>query len=169
MEREVVIKQSLTEKTLTKASLYILYSSNLKFYFLLLLVMFTLNATSGYWSGFDTGETSYTPLLIVIAVCIAITFNMINRSKNSFKKNPRYYTNLVFTINETEFKTEGENFLNACNWEDLVKIKSSKSWHLIYFNKIQASIIDKSQLAPGQEDELNEIFNSIRTKIKVVK
>ncbi|MDV6168831.1 YcxB family protein [Flavobacterium sp. DG1-102-2] len=170
MTKEVIIKQSLTEKTLTKVSMYILYSGRTKYYLLLVLFIFTFNATSAYWTGIEPAENElgFIPLITMIIVVVSLFFNLANRSKKSFKKNPRYYTNLVFTINETEFKTEGENFLNACKWEDLVKIKSTKKWHLIYFNKMQASIIDRSQLDTLQEGELKEIFNSIKSKIKVV-
>ncbi|MCO6148239.1 YcxB family protein [Flavobacterium sp. NRK1] len=170
MQKEVIIKQSLTEKTLTETSVYILYSSRIKYYLLLLLIIFTFNATTVYWSGIkpEANDLGFIPPIAVIVVSVLIFFNLANRSKKDFKKNSRYYTNLVFTLNETEFRTEGEDFFNARKWEDLVKIKSTKKWYLIYFNKMQASIIDRSQLDPSKEDELNDIFNSIRTKIKVV-
>lgn len=170
IQKEVIIKQTLTEKTLTKASAYILYSSRIKYYILLLLFLFTFNATSAHWTGIEpkANDLGFIPLIILVVVAILVILNLANRSKKSFRKNPRYYTNIVFTVNETEFKTEGENFLNSCKWEDLVKIKSTKNWHLIYFNKMQASIIDRSQLDAWQEDELKDIFNSIKTKIKVV-
>jgi len=169
MEKEVIIKHSLTEETLTKASMNIMLFGRAKFFLILIIGGLIFNTIFNIFLNENDLENDMIIALIAVpAILLFLFFKLKKVFKKSFQNNRRYFTNLVFTINQTEFKTEEENFTNSHKWENLTKIKSTKKWHLIYLNKVQATIIDRAQLDTLQESELKEIFNSIKNKIKVV-
>ena len=171
MEKEVTIKQSLNTATLAKAMTYILFTSPIAYLYCIIYVVFLLNFLLTISNPFnlpDGGPDSFsTPLA---AFTIAPLFFLIMRNffaKKAIEKNSRFYTNVLYTFSTKSFRKEGEGFNIVLKWNEIKKIKESKEWFLLYVNSQQAHIVDKSQLSPGQKDELKDTFKSVQSITKV--
>ena len=172
MEKEIVLKQNLSEETLTNATITIL-AARYKYVFLIIMAALIINLLSLTLVKPEVrGDTlsNMAPMLIVfVALPTLLYFSIKRAAKKAFIKNSRFYSNLAYTMSEDSFKVEGDKFSNTYSWEELTKIKETKKWILVFTNKAQATIIDKSQLDLWQKDGIDDIIKSIRHKIKVVR
>jgi len=162
MEKEIIIRQSLNANDATKATLQILFSSKLKFFAAIIVAAMIINICSKI--NFDD-PISYTDLLPFL-IFLAAPFLFILGIRKAVKNKIENFNNITYTINESSIKTEGGNFFRIYNWEKLIKIRKIKKWYLIYVGNAEAMVIDRSQLDPWQEDGINDLFASIKNKIK---
>jgi hypothetical protein len=169
MREEYIIHQSLDEKTLIKVSAKILTGGRLFIYLIIFLLFVGINFytdTLNYEDG-EIDLVSYIPLVIPFIVVAGIWYSTKKTILKNYKKNPRYYNNITFTLSQESFKIEGKDYHNINQWENYSKIKETRDWFLIYINKYQAHVIDKAQIKDFTMDELKSFFISLKPKIKV--
>ena len=184
MEKEVVIKQSLDAKTVDKVSKSVMFSR--KWRVILYIVIVSIIAVPNLITTFtDRNNNNRTenssidnvsiaeivspllPVLFIGAAFIVLYFVKRKATQKQFEKKGRYFKNVILTINDNFFKTQGEGFENTYYWEEMYKVRETPQFYLIYSEKLRAHVIDKAQLDPWQSEEIKEIFKSLETKIKV--
>nr|WP_322624160.1 YcxB family protein [uncultured Flavobacterium sp.] len=190
MEKEVVITQSLDAKQIKTATKSILISSGKKIwiYAIIIGIVVLTNLITSQDNKPESHEESnevmtsevmtkdmWVDVLISILPVIAfavIFISVLNylKAKNTkaqLKKKARYFTNVTYTINNAFFKKQGEGFNVTHYWEEIYRIKETAKFYLIFSEKLQAHVIDKAQLDPWQLEEIKEIFDSLKSKVKV--
>jgi hypothetical protein len=187
MEKEVVIKQTLDPRTVQKAgSSMLLPKKGPIILYIVIVGIFSLTSLIG---GVDTPAdstnnesapveninpdfgydifVSLIPILIVIAILTLLYFIRIKSVRKQIEKKARYFTNVIYTINNSFFKNQGEGFENTYYWNEVYKIKETSRFYLIFTEKFQAHVIDKSQLDPWQAEDLKDIVVALKPKVKV--
>jgi len=193
MEKEVVTTQSLDPKTVQKAGTTVLISGKSKFtiYLVIFALCLIINVTQSWLSDTEStvpeGNTyennnsthvshdvwselliSLIPVIILVVIFIfIIRFVKKQGTKNQFEKKARYFTNVTYTINNAFFKKQGDGFENTYQWEEIYKVKETPKFYLVFSERFQAHVIDKAQLDPWQAEEIKEIFNGLKPKVKV--
>jgi len=184
MEKEVVIKQSLDAKTVDKVSKSVMFSR--KWRVILYIVIVSIIAVPNLITTFtNRNNNNYTetssiddvptaeiislllPIFFIGAVFIVLYFVKRRATRKQFEKKGRYFKNVILTINNKFFKTQGEGFENTYYWEEMYKVKETPQFYLIYSEKLRAHVIDKAQLDPWQSEDIKEIFSALKPKIKV--
>jgi YcxB-like protein len=166
MEKEFIIKQSLSEETLQRASTRILFRSRIVIYLVAVLFMFSANVVMAYQDS-AVDLSTFIPFLIIVLAFAAVWYSTRKAISKSYKKNPRYFTDITMTLTPDTIKLEGLDYQNTVEWESYAKIKETKEWFMIFINKQQAHVIDKAQLKGFTVDDLREFFRSLPPKIKV--
>lgn len=190
MQKEVVTTQTIDSETLKKAKKAILFSIKPKQWLLYIGIIALMaiinfvtspdkeqmlyedNSTDTYtetdpdiW--LDVTTTLVPIIVFVIVFIIMLRFFRRMNSKQLIKNKGRYFTNVTYTINNSFFKKQGEGFENTFKWEEIHRVKETAKFYLIFPEKLQAHVIDKAQLAPWQIEDINEIFDSLKSKVKV--
>ncbi len=169
MDKEIIITQSLDEKTLIKASIQILLSGRLIIYIVVLIIFVIINVITGLHDFGDTPPDVFTfiPFLIPIIVFFGVWHSTRKTVIRNYKKNPRYYNNITFTLTPEGLNIQGEEFNNKNQWENYYKIKEREKWFLIFIDRHQAHIIDKAQLKSYTTEDLRMFFRQLPPKVKV--
>lgn len=185
MEKEVVTVQSLDAEKIKTATKSVFISSGKKIwtYIIIVAAMVAINlittpknepvryerATTktdeAIWGDL---LTSLLPVIIIAAIYIyMMRFLKAKNPKKLIETKARYFTNVTYTINNAFFKKQGEGFEISFNWEEIYRIKETPKFYLIFQEKLQAHVIDKAQLDPWQLEDIKEIFESVKPKVKV--
>lgn len=170
MEKEITIKQSLNSKQIANSSTYIFFNSNLKYIFFTIFAILLFNLIIEIINPYNINKTSefdFSTLLPFVFLILApiLIWNSFKKvaNKNLVEKG-RFYINVNYTFNSSEFKISGENYSNSYKWEELSKITETKNWILIYTNGYQAIVLDKNQQKAEVINEIKKIFNSLNIK-----
>ncbi|WP_116786964.1 YcxB family protein [Flavobacterium psychrotrophum] len=190
MQKEVLTTQTIDVETLKKAKKAVLFSVKPKLWMLYIGIISLVAVINIYTSSDneqpfyeDNNTDTYTetdpdiwvdviialiPVIafVVIFIVLMRVFRKMN-SKELIKTRARYFTNVTYTINNAFFKKQGEGFENTYQWEEIHRVKETPKFYLIFSEKMQAHVIDKAQLDPWQTEDIKEIFDSLKSKVKV--
>ena len=169
MQEEFIINQSLTEKTLIKANISILLKGRIVIYMAILLVFLIVNKVNSFDNTVYEGSQFYSTIHFAIPFLVIgfILYTSSKVIKKNYKKNQRYYNDVTITLSKENFKTEGKDFQNTNKWENYYKIKETKDWFLIFIDKHQAHVIEKSQIKEFSQEDLKKFFRLLSPKRKV--
>ncbi|MFP9100684.1 YcxB family protein [Flavobacterium sp. RHBU_24] len=187
MEKEVITTQNLDANILKKGKKAILLSLSPKLwlYIVIIILLVSVNLfTSQDEIISDSNPNTNTnrndagiwlellnalaPIIALIVIFIVmLRFMRARNSKKMIENKARYFTNITYTINQAFFKKQGEGFENTYNWKEIYRIQETLEFYLVFSEKTQAHIIDKAQLDPWQLEEIKEIFELIKSKVKV--
>jgi amino acid permease len=167
MEKEIIINQSFDKKTLNKAAIQILLSSNIMLFFVIIVFFQILNFVSDAQKVASVDIFMLIPLLFIFLVAFAVWYRTKKAINRDYTKNPRYYNNIKFTLTKDFLTIEGKDFQNKTPWENYIKIKEKSKWFLVYTSKNQAQILDKVQLEGITVEELRNFFRTLPPKTRV--
>ncbi|GAA4765756.1 MULTISPECIES: YcxB family protein [Flavobacterium] len=167
MNEGIVINQSLDSNQIAKANILVLITSKLKYFMILVSVAIIFNLIVNIMNPFGVKESSqidlkeFLPILILILVPYFIWNSLKKSAQKAHLEKRRFFENVNYIFDTTEFKIEGENFNNVYNWNELKKIKETKNWFLIFTNDYQAVALDKNQQKKEKIEELKKFLNSL--------
>jgi len=169
---EVIIKQSLTAPQLTNGSIISLQYTRIAkvfcFMYGIVIINTVLNIVNPYGVYNDDDNPGYNGIIVATLLPFFFFFAIRQQSIKALKTKERYYRNISFTLTQDHVKSEGEGYNNTYKWEEIVKVKETRNWYLIFINKHQSLIIHKSNIDLKQQEMLNNILVSIRTRTKVL-
>lgn len=141
------------------------------FRFFLLVLIIALVTNVAVKVAFDTTDegnfNDYLPVILLPVFALLVWIGIRRAAKTTYEKNKRFFTGVTYTFGYDSLIAEGENFTTAYNWDEFVKIKETDNWYLLYRQKIQAVPIKKSSFNADQKEEVNRLFRSLQSKIKV--
>ena len=161
-ENNLYIETQIDNKSMYEFMLNHTYKSLMGFVgvFFSLLAVFALVV---YWNDYDITRK-------LIFVFIALLFTVINpvalyfKSKKQVKMNDSFHHPLcyVFSTKGVDVK-QGEQSLHI-NWEDIIKIVSTKNLIVIYLSPINAFIFPKKQIGDKFDDFKKIIVDNIKCR-----
>lgn len=166
MEKEIKIGYQPNINNLMKVSKYILFNSPLIKYIVPSFTLFYIfsNITNNKLNNQLSNNDTILQLGIIIIIWIFIYFRTISSMKKNIlanKKNEEFQT---ITFTEKSYLQEGKTFKIENFWNEVFKIKETKSWFLIYQKRNVAFPIIKADLKENQYNELKALFNSLNIK-----
>lgn len=97
------------------------------------------------------------PSLIFLLLPLVLILSTYRLTEQTLS-NKKLKENITIHIDEAKIQYEGESFHNEYKWKDLVKIKETKNWFLLYVNKNFAQVIRKKDLSTNQVIDLRTII-----------
>jgi hypothetical protein len=93
----------------------------------------------------------------------AILLSMYVKTKRILA-DPRLKEDISFTFNKTMLIDSGQNYSRTFFWSELLQIKETKNFFLIYITKYMVKVIRKVDLKENQYEDLKELFSSLPIK-----
>lgn len=166
MNKEIKIGYQPNIDNLMKVSKYILLNLPfIKYIVPSFIFIFLFSSISSSVLNDQSGsKDSLLQLGMIMVIWVFIYFRIISSMKKNIlanKKNEEFQT---ITFTEKSYLQEGETFKIENFWNEIFKIKETKSWFLIYQKKNAAFPIIKVELKDNQYNELKALFNSLDVK-----
>lgn len=126
MNKEITILQSLDTANIAKANFYILVTSKLKYYYIILIFAILINLILPYVAFNSSGNNEFDyGSLVFLAIVLVFPFLIWSFFKKSAKKviqdKKRFFTNVFFKFSETDLNIEGQGFKNIYKWGESKK------------------------------------------------
>ena len=164
MEKEIVIKPNFAVSDFFKLNLFLYVTSIGFFIFLiieiLILSFFTYNFIIGKFELFDILLIYFISLILYPMFICLMKYIQTKRSL----EDPRLKENITFKFNKEQLEDIGESYSRKFKYSELLKIKETKGFFLIYITKQMIKPIIKADLKDNQYNELKELFNSLKIK-----
>ncbi len=107
-----------------------------------------------------SGQFPLQQLIFAIGMTVLVPGFTIWKTKRIYDSNIRFKEEMVYTFDETWIQVKGESFESKLTWEKMYKIKETKSWFLIYQNKIAANVIPKKGMNAQQLKQLRSLIKN---------
>jgi hypothetical protein len=173
MDKEITLHYKPNFDTLAKVQKHMTLVSPWIIYVIVVIVFIGLNAITNnepdthvvrHVQQKETSFLDFLPLIFVGAYLYFIFFRRGSRLKSRLASNPKNLENQELIFNSESFTQIGETFNIKYPWNQIVKIKETKDWFLIYLTKTTAFPITKIELRGNQYYELIALFNSLDIK-----
>lgn len=166
-EKEVYIETQIDTKQMYEFMLNHTYKSLMGIVGVLLSIMAVIFLVV-YWG-------KYSPAYKALFFLIALMFTVINpvmlylKSKKQVKANDSFQHPLCYTLSGKGIEVvQGENSLHI-EWDDIIKVSSTKNLVIIYLSPVRAFIFPKVQIGEKFEEFKHMIADNIRCRKVTVK
>ena len=75
-----------------------------------------------------------------------------------YKMNPKFQEIVSFEIDAENIKLQGQSFESKFTWKSVYKIKETKPFFFLFFNRNIANLVPKNQLKTAQINKLRELI-----------
>ena len=166
MEASVIINRQPKIKSLVSASRYILL--RMRFVKILCVSVLFISITNLQNKEMIQDDSSAVPNWISYGVVVLIWILILYRLDFSMRKqllaNPKTLEPQKLSFTSTGFISEGLTYKIEYPWQNILKIKETKRWFLIYISKISAIPIEKENLTEKEYSDLKELLDSLNVK-----
>lgn len=100
-------------------------------------------------------------LIFAILMTIFLPGLIFWNAKRTFNANARFNESIYYTFDNTWIELKGESFESKFTWKKILKVKETKSWFLIFSNKVVANIIPKKGMTNEEILVLRKIIKSV--------
>lgn len=168
MDQEIKINYKNELENLLKASKFILINSKMSKYKIFILTIVFLVS---YFSNSNLGEIQETytflnivPYVFLILMWFFIYYVTISKTRDRILSNSKNFENITLILNNDSYTQEGQTFKVQTFWKDILKLKETKDYYLIFQNEYSALPIFKKDLSEKQNNDLKDLFNSLNIK-----
>jgi len=164
MENEIIIKPKFIINDYFKVSLFLFVTSRAFLFLTIADLLFVGYFTYYHYIGFY----SFSDLMLIWFIAMVfwpalILLSMYVKTKRILA-DPRLKEDISFTFNNTMLVDSGQNYSRTFFWSELLQIKETKNFFLIYITKYMVKVIRKVDLKENQYEDLKELFSSLPIK-----
>jgi len=158
----IVITTHLSMKEFIKVNYYLSY----KRWSMRLITFIGLLSIILWIIGYASVSALISGLILIVIIPSLLYFSFRRNYQN---KNNRISEPITYTFSNDMIECQGESFKSSFTWDKIHMIAESKSWILLYQNKLAANIIPKERISKEDIIRLKSIidnYKSVKNNLK---
>ena len=115
------------------------------------------------------GEFPLTQTFIALMITVGLPLFLFWNTSRVYKSNAKFREEIRYILNESWLTIEGNNFVNRIPWDEIHKIVETKSWFVIYQDKLVAHLLIKQNLTDLKASQFRNFIAqmpSVKSKLR---
>ena len=158
---KISVSQSLSQEEFVRYSLYRYFKRPL--ILLLYTLIFIVTIFLFFSGGISDATITLLPLLIVMAL---LPLFLYLSARSIYRSSYAIQSTVFYEFSDTEIRARAEKFTYTQSWDLVYKVEESKSWFMIFTNRINAIYLKKENFEDIADLEVLKSLIRAKSHIK---